>query len=343
VQSERPGPATVDQSVPVVSAPTDEEDAENPEVQNAVSAEESQPFPRSDQSEISEDNPVVDQNSLSPWLIMLGGVVLVGIAGTFYWLRKRSTAGDRPAEAAVAEDALKTETVEPDPVPSPKRKAPAKIYSPPDPTADLKPAPASNNGFVTTKIGVPPKAQPAEANRGIAANKPTSSPSTSAEVTENQDLLVEFYAEKVSSTLLNAVIGFRLKLTNTCETTLTNIKIFGDLIQADQHAAMLPAMQRNNMIDQVDSLPPGNIVEIPGEIKLPLTSIKPISYNDQALFIPLARLEFDLENSVGEVSQQSASFIVGQEHQPPREKMAPFRLDLGPRNFEPVGQRPVQI
>jgi hypothetical protein len=33
------------------------------------------------------------------------------------------------------------------------------------------------------------------------------------------------------------------------------------------------------------------------------------------------------------------SYIVGREAKPPAEKMAPFRLDLGPRLWRHVGQR----
>ena len=327
------------------ATPSDVTTTDPVEASEASGGELSAPIPSPDiPATESEAEPETTETSVPGWLLALGVLLVAGIAGLFFWRRKQSS--DAPIAETATNSAAPQEKKEQEPQsePAPQKIRPtAKIYSPPDPAKQNEPTPVSNDGFITTKVGLPPST-PAPAPRPAAVTTPAAKvPSAPSAATGSSDLKIEFFAENASSTLLNAVVGFRLVLTNDGKDDLKGLRIFGELIQADQNSAMIPALQRNNMVDQVTELPAGASVEIPGEVRLPLNAIRPISFKNQALFIPLARFEVEFQDDVGSSLEQAASFIVGQEHQPPRAKMAPFRLDLGPRNFEPVGQRAVQI
>ena len=341
-QSSQPritGP-TVEPETPLDAPATDPDEASEASVDGASAPIPSPDIPATE----PEAEPATTQAPVPVWIFVLGALLVVGIAGLVLWKRRQlpvAPVADTDAISLASEkkdeQEPRSESVSQKPHPT------AKIYSPPDPAKQNEPKPVSNDGFVTTKVGLSPSS-PAPTPRPAAVTPPAAKvPSAPSAAPKCSDLKIEFFAENASSTLLNAVVGFRLVLTNGGAEALQAIKIFGELMQADQNSAMLPALKRKNMVDQVAELPAGASVEIPGEVRLPLNAIRPISFKNQALFIPLARFEVEFQDNAGTTEEHAASFIVGQEHEPPRAKMAPFRLDLGPRNFEPVGQRAVQI
>jgi hypothetical protein len=53
----------------------------------------------------------------------------------------------------------------------------------------------------------------------------------------------------------------------------------------------------------------------------------------------LANIEYEWGEGGHDVAKLAC--LIGREANPPKPKMAPLRLDLGPRSFTPLGQRPV--
>ena len=68
-----------------------------------------------------------------------------------------------------------------------------------------------------------------------------------------------------------------------------------------------------------------------------------VSVEGRRLFIPV--VAFNIVYGWGERGrgQISASYLVGVEGKAPSEKMGAFRLDLGPRIYRTVGQRPHRL
>ncbi|MEO0439872.1 MAG: hypothetical protein AAF067_03240 [Pseudomonadota bacterium] len=152
-------------------------------------------------------------------------------------------------------------------------------------------------------------------------------------------LKIDFVAESASSTLINALLGYRVILTNEGGDRLSVLEISGAMVQAEKDVAVSDLGLAHAPLHELPALDAGQSVTLQGELRLPLTAIRPISFQSQALFIPLARFAVEYLDGDGEKQRQVAAFVVGREYDPPRQKMAPFRLDLGPGSFSPVGQR----
>lgn len=149
-------------------------------------------------------------------------------------------------------------------------------------------------------------------------------------------------ATRMSATLVNTTLSYRLAVTNRGAQPLNDVRIAGDMIAA--HAsrpaseqlgpgeAALPELHR------IATLAPGESVTLAGDIRLPLVSITPIRRGDAALFVPLARLRAHGQDPTGATIEGGGTFLVGQEPGASK-RLQPFRLDLGPRNYSRLGQQ----
>ncbi|MEO0032953.1 MAG: hypothetical protein RIS94_2711, partial [Pseudomonadota bacterium] len=95
-------------------------------------------------------------------------------------------------------------------------------------------------------------------------------------------------------------------------------------------------------LHRVAALAPGESVTLGGEMRLPLSSVLPIRNGEAQLFVPLTRFDGWASAPDGRGVHARAAFLVGQENaaQP---RLAPFRLDLGPRVYDQLGQRALPI
>ncbi len=254
-------------------------------------------------------------------------------AGIYFWRRK----GAPPLHnREPLEDSEVIIDTDPEPVP---RKPTPKIYSPPNPVEQKKQPPPTTSGFVTSKIGVTAKPSPSAST--VTGEAPSQKAPLKAEQADH--LQIKFTASGASSTLLNAVLDYTVTLTNQSDQNLEDIEFYGAMMQADTETAKGTEAHDGLLLHKIESLASGASLELSGNIRLPLNAIRPITFKSQALFIPLARFVAEYRNQDGSTQQQTASFIVGREYDPPRPKMAPFRLDLGPGSFGPVGQRPLNV
>ncbi len=304
------------------------------------------PFPQAteetpSQSEISAEPS--QEDGLSPTIWALIAAMLAVLGGlAFFWTRRRKNADEEPAH-------------ETPPQPQPQPVAKARQPSPPAKLgAETKPEPkpVNNDGFVTSSLKAPQPAQPPVNPRQAkprpaqprpASPVPQGKPYKPAPMASNTlgDLRVEFAATSAGATLMNAVLGYRVKLHNLGKGAITNVRLHGTMVQAsgsegETDIQMQPLHTAGDIAAQ-------GAEELKGEIRVPLAGIKPIEFNRQALFVPVARFLIEYTDADGKTHSEHHAFIVGREHEPPREKMAPFRLDLGPRNFELVGQRVLAV
>jgi hypothetical protein len=149
-------------------------------------------------------------------------------------------------------------------------------------------------------------------------------------------------ATRMSATLVNTTLSYRLAVTNRGAEPLHDVRIAGDMIgahasrsaseQLGMAGAALPELHR------IATLAPGESVTLGGDIRLPLVSITPIRRGDAALFVPLARLRGHAQDPTGATIEGSGTFLVGQEPGASK-RLQPFRLDLGPRNYSNLGQQ----
>jgi hypothetical protein len=90
--------------------------------------------------------------------------------------------------------------------------------------------------------------------------------------------------------------------------------------------------------DRMAGIPPFGRVALKSAVRLPLDQLHSFEVEGRKLFVPLIALNILFRSSGGE-GQASASFLVGRGNDDD-EKLAPFRLDLGPRIFRGLSARP---
>lgn len=184
-----------------------------------------------------------------------------------------------------------------------------------------------------TAADPPQSAAPALAAAPAAVAAPASPRPARAAPTEPVHLSLE--PLRMSLTLINAALAYRLEVTNRGPIALTGLAIGADMIAA--HASMtreqhLDGPANGAVAGRIERLEPGESRVIEGEFRVPFSHIVPIRQGSAALLLPLARFRIEAEGTRPVVR----TFAVGQ---PGNGALQPFRLDQGPRVYPRLAQR----
>jgi hypothetical protein len=87
--------------------------------------------------------------------------------------------------------------------------------------------------------------------------------------------------------------------------------------------------------DRIPAIQPLGRISLKSAVRLPLAQLHSFKVEGRTLFVPLVAFNV----LYGGDAQTSASFLVGRGTERD-EKLAPFRLDLGPRIFRGLSSRP---
>lgn len=146
----------------------------------------------------------------------------------------------------------------------------------------------------------------------------------------------------MSATLFNATLTYRLSV--SAGTAIDSLTVRGDMAAA--HASRPEEEQLGSgdapILHRTGPLASGELIELAGEIRLPLSAITPIQHGRAALFVPLVRLELE-GVADGKPVHLRAAFVLGLEERGADQRLHPFRLDLGPRNYPYVGRRALPV
>ncbi|MEZ5687975.1 MAG: hypothetical protein R3E21_04190 [Caenibius sp.] len=237
----------------------------------------------------------------SNWLWYLLGFVGLWIAGGLLWLwRQRSETGGRILVAPIQKPRVKKQE-------------------------NTTQAPAETD-VEEQGIPAPAFATPAQAQMpDPAADSP---------------LRCTVETSRLSLTLLNASLAYRITLSNMSGSAIRGITVGSDLVTAHanvptQHQI---AAHGQHLAPQhtVDLLLPDQNAQMSGELRLPIPAIHPMRRGDAVMFVPLLRLRIDGEGMEEMVLQ---TLVVGQKPAGPGAGLRPFRLDLGPRIYGDIGYR----
>ncbi|MEO9470226.1 hypothetical protein [Parasphingorhabdus sp.] len=273
-------------------------------------------------SNLTETTPVAPDGSF-PWYLYLAlGVAGIAVATAMMWRRKRAMTQAAIEQDESFEPRIALEPVEVDTVGS-STETPTTSPEP----ATTEPSPPAE-GFVHSNAG----GNRRNSDLGVQ-NFGSARPQRWGHVR------IEFTANAASSTLINAVLNYTVTLSNESGDRLTNLKLSGAMAQAEKDLAMSDLGFSEDVLHEIAVLDGNETITLTGELRLPLNAIRPIAFKSQALFIPLTRFAVEYQDNDDERHRQVAAFVVGREYDPPRPRMAPFRLDLGPRSFAPIGQR----
>lgn len=338
---DRPQPKPTSRSTTVNPVPQQQIPETTVDTEPAPQPEESDPVASSipdtplEQAVPPAEQTVADENEYRGYLLPISlilAALLASVAGLVVWRRKKNKISTEDAvleTAPVETSPVKTpaEPVEPEPAP-PEEISPSPPVPPNRKTAS-EPV-RETDGFVTSKIG---KAPP--------ARQPVPQPEPS-KLDESSLLETNFTAKHASSTLMNAVVGYQIDIRNLAKGPIQNLKISGAMIQADHNVVDNAAASQGLLLEELENLSAGKSETVSGEIRLPLNSFSPIIFQSQKLMVPLVLLRFDYDDQDGIPQVQTANFLIGTEHNPPQAKMAPFRLDQGPKNYRNVSHRSFQ-
>lgn len=171
----------------------------------------------------------------------------------------------------------------------------------------------------------------------------TAEPLEAAEVEiGNSQLRYALETSNLSLTLVNATLTYRLTLTNVSRRSIHDLTVDGDMISAHaslpQEQQLAGAQLQLPRLHDVKALLPGQSLILNGKLGLPISAIHPIRRDQAVLFVPLARLRMN-GTGIDEVVLETT--LVGQRPAGPGAGLRPFRLDLGPRIYTDLGQRPL--
>ena len=151
-------------------------------------------------------------------------------------------------------------------------------------------------------------------------------------------LKIQAEAIKLTRSLMNATLHYRVSLMNRSSSAISDIAVGADIVSAhggvpvdQQVASATQPLERRHSFARIA---PGQSVRYDGQLSIPLSQVHAIRQGSAALFVPLLRLRVDgasLEPLV-------KTFVVGLGSQPGG-RVTPFRLDEGPRSYEPIAAR----
>ena len=262
--------------------------------------------------------------------------------------RREGPATEAPAPAAEA------------PAPIPVLPAPTPQAAPPAATTPAAPAPQQDGSWSWLWLAIPaalglaaffalgrqrrPRRKGTETPRKAPAAAAPPAPPPAPPMPAAR-LEIDFRPERAAATPTEAILHFEFLLRNAGDAVASNIRIDARLFNASENkeaAEFLKGAIHEKSGSPHVTIAPGAEFRIPMAIALPNDQVREIHVEGRRLFVPLlaSNVAWDWE---GGTERRSLSWIVGREPSTPSAKMGGFRLDLGPRIYRQVAQRPMKL
>jgi MYXO-CTERM domain-containing protein len=165
-----------------------------------------------------------------------------------------------------------------------------------------------------------------------------------AKSTKRPMLDVNFVPAKASISLANLTIKGQLRIVNSGDEDVDAMQLNAAIITASElqnemiSAYFSGAAEPGNELGAVKI---GERIALDLDLAIPIAELQTFGFGEQKLLVPiiLSRISYQWRNTGSDEAQLSC--IIGRESSPPKPKMGALRLDLGPRSFAPLGQRPI--
>ncbi len=198
---------------------------------------------------------------------------------------------------------------------------------------------AENNGYI---------AAPTDPSAPIpVAPRPMQRPKAqvTAIPTKRAQLEIAFVPGKATISLANLTIEGKLHIANTGDAPAKSMQLHAAIISASEtQASEIEQFFELGDADpeRLDGADIGEKIALDLNLAVPLSEITAFASGAQKLLVPiiLVRISY-LWGNEGQASDAQLSCLIGREARPPKRKMGALRLDLGPRSFGSLGQRPV--
>lgn len=187
---------------------------------------------------------------------------------------------------------------------------------------------------------IEPEGETAEHGQAPEMPVPTLGGGAASSEAVRQPLRCTIEATRLSLTLMNVTLSYRITLSNETDRAIHGITVGSDMVTA--HASLPVDQQlagtglRLEPQHRVALLLPDQNAQLSGELRLPIPAIHPLRRGDAVMFVPLLRLRIDGEGMEEMILQ---TLVIGQKPAGPGAGLRPFRLDLGPRIYGEIGHR----
>lgn len=198
------------------------------------------------------------------------------------------------------------------------------------------------------KAPAPPPSPVADDGRIVAFAGRTAAPARPRQPALAADrITLRFEPQRLIMAMVNATLAYRLLLTNRGSEVAGPVRIAGDIIPADASLGggeqLLMGAGMAEPLHQLQSLGPGETIELKGMIRFPVAAIPPIRSGNASLFVPLARFHIAVGGPGQPPLVSTRVFVVGESPAQPGERLKPIRIDLGPRTLSSIGQRELEL
>ena len=260
----------------------------------------------------TSDSPAASGDGL-PWSWIAALLALIGGGAFLAWNRRgrRGRYGDpgRMAFAGLVPDAGPEAAPLPPVRPRPDSVPPRSIPTPAGPTAAApkppKPAPADDGLIVSTRL------------------KP--------------QLAIHFQPDRAVVTETDVMLQFDVVISNSGSAPARDVLVEACMVcaHAGQDAEIGRFFQQPiGKGDRIAAIQPLGRISLKSAVRLPIAQLHSFTVEGRTLFVPLVAFNILYSGD----AQTSASFLVGRGTETD-EKLAPFRLDLGPRIFRGLSAR----
>ena len=169
-----------------------------------------------------------------------------------------------------------------------------------------------------------------------------------ASISKKPRIILDFIPEKATVSFTTLTIKGQLRLINEGDAVAKEMELRVGLISAspqqDDAIKAFNADAANIPPEAIGDATSGERIGMAIEISVPLSEMQSFPLGDQRLFAPIMVANLSYRgSSKGSTKIAHISCMIGREANPPASKMRPLRLDLGPRSFAPLGQRPLSL
>lgn len=157
-------------------------------------------------------------------------------------------------------------------------------------------------------------------------------------------LSLEFIPDKATLGFNALTLRGQLRVANDGDAPAVDMQLRATMISANQRQKETIAAFHGGAIpitpNSLGAAKIGERLALDIEMSVPVKELDSYIVGDKKIFVPvmLANLAYEWEGGSDNVTM---AWMVGRESKPQQPKMGPLRLDLGPRSFAPLGQRPI--
>ena len=157
-------------------------------------------------------------------------------------------------------------------------------------------------------------------------------------------LSLEFIPDKATLGFSALTLNGQLRVVNEGDAYASDMQLRATMISANRrqketiaafHGGAIPITP--NPLGEANA---GERLAVDIEMSLPVNELDSYSVGERKIFVPvmLVNIAYAWDGGNDDITM---AWMVGRESEPQQPKMGPLRLDLGPRSFSPLGQRPI--